>query len=298
VAVKGGGVVVNQNLSAATHFGRQLRKTRQSHGWTLDDLSRFTGADVSQLSRVENGKRPPSEALALKCDEAFPERGGWFTDWYRESRTWSEVPAGFRDWGEYEDSAASLLVWETGVIPGLLQTEAYAGALLATSPGASTGEVASRLASRMERQRRVLYRDDPPAALFLLDEVALYRMVGSAECMAGQLRHLLTAAALPNVTLQAVPLVAHAATQSGFIIAGDAVYAEHVAGGFTYTGERLSHFLRLFDTLRYECRRVTETTALIERMCESWAVTGGSLHTLVPTAETASRPPAAAEPSS
>lgn len=279
----------NQHLSAAGHFGRQLKKTRVAHGWSLDDLSRATGVNAGHLSRIENGGRPPTESLALKCDAAFPERNGWFCDWYRESRSWSEVPAGFKDWGEHEETAATLLVWETGVIPGLLQAEAYARALLATSPGASPEVVTTRLASRMERQRRVLFRDEPPTALFLVDEVALYRLVGSADIMAEQMQHLLTVAALSNVTLQGVPLVAHAANASGFIVAGDAAYAEHVAGGFTYTGERLSPFLRLFDTLRYECRRVSETTALIERMCESWATTGGSQPTPMPTAVTVSR---------
>jgi DNA-binding XRE family transcriptional regulator len=289
MADKGGGMAGNQNLSAATHFARQLRKTRLARGWSLDDLARATGVNAGHLSRVENGRRPPTASLALKCDAAFPERGGWFTDWYQESRTWSEVPAGFKDWGEYEDSTPTLLVWETGVIPGLLQTEAYARALLSTSPSASAEVVTARLASRMERQRRVLLRDDPPTALFLVDEIALlYRLVGSADTMAEQMRHLLTVAAMPNVTLQAMPLVAHPATQSGFLIAGDAAYAEHVAGGFTYTGERLSHFCRLFDTLRGECRRVSETIALIERMCESWA-TFGSPHTAEPMAATASR---------
>lgn len=120
-----------------------------------------------------------------------------------------------------------------------------------------------------------------------MDEVALYRMVGSPEITAGQMRHLLDVAAMQNVTLQAMPLVAHAANASGFIIAGDAAYTEHVAGGFTYTGERLSPFLRLFDTLRYECRRVSETTELIERMYESWTATGGSPPTPMPTAATA-----------
>jgi hypothetical protein len=57
------------------------------------DLSRATGINAAHLGRIENGRRPPTESLALKCDAAFPERGGWFTDWYRESRTWQEVPA-------------------------------------------------------------------------------------------------------------------------------------------------------------------------------------------------------------
>jgi hypothetical protein len=104
--------------------------------------------------------------------------------------------------------------------------------------------------------------------------------------MAGQLRHHLDVAARPNVTLQSVPLVAHAANASGFIIAGDAAYTEHVAGGFTYTGERLTPFLRLFDTLRYECRRVTETRMMIEEMFEIWS-RGGSPPTPTPMVATA-----------
>jgi hypothetical protein len=83
-------------------------------------------------------------------------------------------------------------------------------------------------------------------------------------------------AALPNVTLQAVPLVAHAANASGLIIADDAAYAEHLASGYVYTGDTATALMRKFDTLRGECRRVSETTALLERIGESWATTGGS----------------------
>ena len=46
------------------------------------------------LSRIENGKRPPTEVLAAACDKAFPERRGWFCDWYQESRTWTKVRFG------------------------------------------------------------------------------------------------------------------------------------------------------------------------------------------------------------
>lgn len=47
-------------------------------------------------------------AVAEALDRVFPERSGWFTDWYRESLTWSEVPAGFRNWSEFEESARHL----------------------------------------------------------------------------------------------------------------------------------------------------------------------------------------------
>jgi hypothetical protein len=98
----------------------------------------------------------------VRC--CFPERRAWFTDWYDESRTWSEVPPGFRSWAEIEDRAASLRAWSPGIVHGLLQTEDYARALLATSPGVTDETVASRLSARMERQRRVIMRDTPLAA--------------------------------------------------------------------------------------------------------------------------------------
>jgi hypothetical protein len=124
----------------------------------------------------------------------------------------------------------------------------------------------------MERQRRVLFRDDsPPVALFLVDELALYRCVGSAEVMAAQLRHLLTVAALPNVTMQALPPVAHAANASGLVLVRDAGYCEHLAGGYVFTGDGVSFLSRRFDTIRAESRRATETTALLGRIHKIWA---------------------------
>jgi transcriptional regulator with XRE-family HTH domain len=279
----------NPQLSAATHFGRQLRKTRLARGWSLDDLAQATGINPGHLSRVENGRRPPTERLALLADAAFPERQGWFSDWYQESKTWSEVPAAFKDWGEYEDNAPTLLVWQPSIIDGLLQTEDYARALLATLPGATDETVAQRVATRMERQQRVLFRDEPPDALFLLDEVALYRVVGSADVMAGQMRHLLTVAALPNVTLQSVPLVAHAANASNLIIAGDAAYCEMLAGGYVFTDpQRVESLARRFDTLRSDSHRKTETVKVIEEMFESWT-TGERVPVRTLTAGHASR---------
>jgi hypothetical protein len=168
-----------------------------------------------------------------------------------------------------------------------LQTEDYARALLETLPGASAEVVESRLRSRMERQRRVLLRDDHPQAWFVVDELSLYRCAGSPRVMAGQMRHLAEVSRLPSVTVQVLPAVAHPATQSGFLIAGEAAFAEHVAGGFVYTDEEtVSWLLRLFDTLRGESYRVSESLRTIERLGEtSW--TGESPPTAGPTAETA-----------
>jgi hypothetical protein len=159
-------------------------------------------------------------------------------------------------------------------VHGLLQTKDYAHALIAAVPRTTPDIAAGRLSSRMDRQQRVLMReDDPPAAWFVVDELALYRCVGSAQVMTVQMRRLSDAAAMPLVTLQVLPAVAHCANASEFIIVGDsAAYAEHVTGGYVFTDEQTVSALAMrFDTLRGECYKVSESAALLERMCELWS---------------------------
>ena len=139
----------------------------------------------------------------------------------------------------------------------------------------------------MERQKRVMGRDNPPSAWFVIDELSLYREVGSAEAMAAQLRHLLEVAAMPTVTVQVLPAVAHPVNASGFLMADDAVWIEHAAGGFVYTEKEVVSGIALrFDSLRGECYRVSESLALIERLESIWKA-GASPLTRTATAETA-----------
>ena len=257
-----------------------MRKERLARGWSLREFAARTGINIGHASRIENGKRPPTENVAAACDAAFPERKGWFTEYYSELSTWSEVPAAFRDWTEHEDRAATLCVWSPGIVHGLLQTGDYARALLSTYPAVTGEAVSARLAARMERQRRISARDVP--SWFIVDELSLYRRVGPPEIMTAQMRHMLAVAALPNVTLQVLPAVAHPATGSEIIIADEWAYAEHAASGFVYTGETVTALARIFDSLRSECRKASESTALLERMAEAW--TGGSPLTAGPTA--------------
>lgn len=256
-----------------------MKKERLARGWSLREFSARTGINIGHASRIENGKRPPTEKVAAACDLAFPERRGWFCEYYAEMSTWSEVPAAFKDWTEREDRAAALRVWSPGIVHGLLQTKDYAGALLSTYPGVSDEAVSARLAARMDRQRRLFARD--VLAWFIVDELSLYRQVGSPEIMAAQMRHIMTVAATPKVTMQVLPAVAHPATGSEIIIADESAYAEHAASGFVYTGETVTALARIFDALRSECRKASESMALLERMAEAW--TGGSPLTAGPT---------------
>jgi len=273
----------NNGSNPATHFGRQMRKERLARGWSLRDFAARTGIDFTTASRIENGKRPPTEAAAAACDAAFPERRGWFCEYYEEMRTWSEVPAAFKDWSELEDKAVSLCAWAPAIIHGLLQTEDYAAALLRTYPAVTDEAVTSRLAARMARQRRLFARK--VLAWFVVDELSLYRLVGSPAVMAAQMRHLSAVAALPDVTLQVLPAVGNPGVSSGFVIADDSAYAEHAASGFVYAGETFSALMRIFDSLRSESYRASESATLLERMAGAW--TGGSPRIQVPTAGTA-----------
>jgi hypothetical protein len=275
----------NNNGNPATHFGRQLRKERLARGWSVHEFASRSGISAGHTSRIENGLRPPTEAIALACDTVFPERKGWFGEYYEESKSWA--PAGFRSWAEYEDKATRLSVWSPGIVHGLVQTPDYARAVLSVSPGVTDEVVTARLSSRMERRGRVLMRDDPPSTWFIVDQFALYREVGSAEVMAGQLRHLVEVASQPHVTLTVMPAVIHPANESEFIIADGAAYAEHVVGGYVFTDEQIvSRLTTRFDSLRAESYRASESLAMIERLGETWA-SGGNPLTAAATADRA-----------
>ena len=101
---------------------------------------------------------------------------------------------------------------------------------------------------------------------------ALYRCVGSAQIMAGQMDRLAEMASMPNVTMQVLPAVAHPATASELIIAdNNAAYAEHLAAGGVYTEDDIvARLERIFATIRGESYRVSESVAIIRRAGEAW----------------------------
>jgi transcriptional regulator with XRE-family HTH domain len=119
----------------AGHFGRQVRRDRLAHGWSITELSVQTGINAAHLSRIENGRRPPTARIADALDKAFPERRGWYLQWFDDIRTAPEIPATFRSWSDYEEKSATLRAWMPVIIDGLAQTEDYAAAQIATEPG-------------------------------------------------------------------------------------------------------------------------------------------------------------------
>jgi transcriptional regulator with XRE-family HTH domain len=275
-------MTVHGNGNPSTHFGRQIKKERLARGWSLRELSARSGVDFSHLSKIEAGKRPPTAKVADAMDTVFPERKDWFREYYEDSK--SSIPPGLRSWAEHEDKAIRLDVWSPGIVHGLFQTADYARVLLSTLASVPAEVVEARLANRMARQQRVLYRDDPPAVTCIIDHVALYRGVGSPEIMAAQMRHLLEVASLPNVTLQMLAPVAHPATASELIIAdSNAAYCEHLVAGGVYTeDDTVTRLELIFTTIRAECYRASDSAAIIRKAEKLW--TGASHRSAAKTA--------------
>jgi transcriptional regulator with XRE-family HTH domain len=286
-------MVAKSGGNPAKHFGAQMRRERLAKGWSLDRFAAETGVDPATASLIERGHRGPNLRVAEACDKAYPRRDGYFVAYFEEMQTWAEVPAAFKSWSDREAATPDLRDWWPAVVSGLLQTAEYAEALLWTYPDVTAEQVSARLTARMERQERLFARQ--VRAWFLVDELSLHRLVGTPEVMAGQIRKLLEVGKLPNVTLQVMPPVGHPGVSSGFILADEALYAESSASGGVYTGETVAAHEHLFDTLRSEAHRVSESVRIIEGLGERWTAHGGRAHTAGPTEGLAPRWPAGAE---
>ncbi|MEV8311254.1 helix-turn-helix transcriptional regulator [Streptomyces flavidovirens] len=180
------------------------------------DVAARTGWQPSKVSRLENGKTAPSDddvrawCAACEADDlaadliaASRTADSMYTQWKRLQRTGlrrlqeSRVPL-------YERTNL-FRVYTSSVIPGLVQTDQYAQALLTsiTQFHGTPDDVADAVASRMERSRAV--REGNHRIALIIEESVLRHVVGGVETMAGQLGYLLAATTLPTVSLGVVP---------------------------------------------------------------------------------------------
>lgn len=198
--------------SAAGYFGAELKAHRASQEWTQVQLADRIGYSGSFVSDVERGARLASLDFAQRCDRQF-ELPGTFARLHDIARR-DAYPSFFAPVIGYESSAVKISAWELGSVPGLLQTERYARALVqATRPYDSPEAVERLVHGRMERQQ-ILTRRNPPRAYCALDESVLRRIVGNSEIMTEQIDRLIECARHPAVVLQVLPFTAgdHAGT--------------------------------------------------------------------------------------
>jgi Domain of unknown function (DUF5753) len=178
----------------------------------------------TNLGRIERGQRATSPVVVsalldlynVPADEENPIRPELLklAGEARKRGVWQQLPEGalgeeFREYVDLEAEARELRTYAAELLPGLLQTEAYASAIrVATLPTATDDQTATWLDLRAGRQRRL--KDSQPVLLWaVLSEAALRRQVGGAA-MAAQLRYLVDLGAYPNVQLQVLPFSAGA----------------------------------------------------------------------------------------
>ncbi|MGW4636982.1 helix-turn-helix domain-containing protein [Sphaerisporangium sp. NPDC004334] len=200
---------IDPEESPRARFAYELRRHRLAARLTQKQLARRIGFSTSAVAMVETCKFRPSEHFAGLCDQVFGLEGDLGRLYLEVWPPPPPVPAHFRDWAIEEQRATALRFWAPLLIPGMLQTEAFARRIFQREPGLTSEQMEERFAGRMQR-RSIFSRTDPPTVMCLIDEGVLHRPVGGAEVMREQLEHLLEMATRPKVTIQIVPYGAEA----------------------------------------------------------------------------------------
>ncbi len=278
----------DRDRDALALFADELRAHRTARGWTQADIAAKTAYSESLIAQVETRHKSATPELARALDRVFATPG--FTDDTDSAAgtpgTFGRLvarlrnmpfPASFRSFAAHEAEAVALSNYEHSLVPGLLQTEEYARAILATRPNTTADEVEEQVRGRMDRQA-VLTRNDPPAPLLLalIDEGVLHRPIAPPAVMRGQLARLLTLSRQPNITIQVVPYEAggHTGLLGAFSVAEmgnrDAiVFVEDIADGRVFEDDAtLSQVALRFKSLQSEALPKGASRDLIARVAE------------------------------
>ncbi|QKW10862.1 helix-turn-helix domain-containing protein [Streptomyces sp. NA04227] len=265
----GGGSVVRRIL-----LGSQLRRLREAHGITREAAGYSIRASESKISRMELGRvsfkaRDVEDLLTLYGVTDDTERdallslakeanvAGW---WHSYSDV---LPGWFQTYVGLEAAASLIRVYEVQFVHGLLQTEAYAHAVvqrgMSGMKGASAAETERRVALRMERQK-LLVSERAPQLHVVLDEAALHRPYGDRAVMRGQLQHLLDLSERPHVRLQIMPFSfgGHAGESGSFTMLSfpetdlsDIVYLEQLTSAlYVDKPEEVAQYRRVMERLQ------------------------------------------------
>jgi transcriptional regulator with XRE-family HTH domain len=185
------------------YFGNQFQLWRQLAGLPREELADAAGYSVDTVKAVEMGRRPVPPRLAEIADERCGARGILLAGLNYLKR--ESFPERSRDYFEYEADAIALNSYEPLLIPGLLQTEEHARALIGNHcPPLDQETAEKRIAARLERHE-LLTRKQPVACSFVIYEAALRTPVGGAEAHKRQLLHLLELAELRHLSIQVLP---------------------------------------------------------------------------------------------
>ena len=262
-----------------------LRRARERSGMTQRQAAERVEWSQSKLIRVETGtvSVSVSDLRALLREYGVTDqstvnelveaaRGSKGPSWW--SKYHDVVTPQYAQYLGYEGAATSLRTYHPIVVPGHLQTRAYAEALLAPR-GLKPQRTRRVVDLRMERQERILEGSTGPEVTVVLDEAAVRRRIGGAAVLGEQLQHLLDLAARDHITLRVLPFEAgaHYSTLGSFVLLGfpdddDLLYLEHAAGSMTGGEdlELLARYQECFHTITDLALGDTESLDLIARI--------------------------------
>ncbi|GIF05704.1 helix-turn-helix domain-containing protein [Actinoplanes siamensis] len=269
--------------------GAHLRALRRASGLTREQAGYVIRASESKISRMELGRVGFKERdvvdllklygvedraeldrmLALTREANAPS---WWQAYGDVLNTW------FQNYLDLEQAASLIRTYEVQFVPGLLQTDAYARAVIRLGHGnATTDEIERRARLRMERQK-VLQRPDAPRLWAVLDEAALRRPIGGRPVLREQILALIETCESPNVRLQVVPFNSggHAAAGGAFSILRfpheelpDVVYIEHLTSAlYLDKREEVDHYAAAIGRLFIEAEPPAGTRKFLERVLD------------------------------
>jgi transcriptional regulator with XRE-family HTH domain len=242
---QGGGSTVRR-----IQLGSRLRALRQAKGLSREQAGHPIRASESKISRMELGRvgfkeRDIDDLLTLYGVTDQAERDQMLAllrqanqpSWWH---SFGDVEAWFQNYLDLEQAAELIRSYEIQFVPGLLQTDAYARAVISLGFGEAGEEEIDRRARLRMARAALLHRPDPPRMWVVLDEAVLRRTIGGREVLREQIDALIVASQLPNVQIQVMPFAAggHAAAGGAFSILrfpyeelSDVVYIEHLTSG-------------------------------------------------------------------
>jgi transcriptional regulator with XRE-family HTH domain len=267
--------VPGNNMTARAFLAKEIRRARDAKNMSRATLAGKLYVSESLIAAWESGRIVPRAEQLDQLTEVL-EFGPEVISRILEDLVSGEVsPEWTGKWLTIEEQADTLLSFEHSIMPGLLQTEEYARTVLEQDRN-SPLDVEERVSTRLERQR-IFDRDDPPTAVFIIDEYVLRREVGGPEVMSGQLLHLVELAEHPNVIIQIIPASAgyHPGLVGAFMIAKfdgiEVAFQDGTVTGYVLEDrDQVSAFSRVWENIRAAALPQAASIELIAKVAEQW----------------------------
>jgi hypothetical protein len=267
----------------------ELKKLREQSTLTCAQVGSALDWSGSKVNRMEtgSGRVQPSDIDALcRFYGTSDELRDFLKSLARQAkvRGWwqvhgSGVPEWFNIYIGLEQDASTFRQYQCELVPGLMQTRAYASELHKTGAHMSAEDIDRAVRVRLERQA-MLRRPDAPEAWFIVNEGALRNIIGDRALMREQIEYVLDTAQLPTVTLQVLPFDSGTYPATGsFTMLGfpapedpDVVYRDGITDAVYLEGEHhVREYTRAFDGLRAAALSPQRSSQLIETILKEYA---------------------------